>query len=56
MTISKQQLIHEVQQLCAKHGYYYSISTGRINLMHVPDVPENSFIQHNLRSIECEII
>ena len=52
MTISKQQLIHEVQHLCAKHGYYYSASTGRINLIHVPDVPESEIICQTI----CEVL
>ena len=52
MTISKQQLIHEVQHLCAKHGYYYSASTGRINLIHVPDVPESEIICNTI----CEVL
>lgn len=52
MTIPKQQLINEIQQLCSKHGYYYSISTGRINLMHVPDVPESEAICNTI----CEVL
>jgi len=52
MTISKQQLIHDVQHLCAKHGYYYSASTGRINLIHVPDVPESEIICQTI----CEVL
>ena len=51
MTISKQQLIHEVRPLRQTRVLLQCINS-RINLIHVPDVPESEIICQTI----CEVL
>ena len=49
--MTKEELIKQVQQLCAQHGYYYSPRTGIINHKSVPDEPAEQTIYATISDV-----